>query len=97
MSSLIWSLPLVLADVYGPTCLLIGAAFYRLLRGGNSQYRLGVYSFYLEHPDINERAKYLANYHGDSGYHGGNDNITYGGKGLSFSHGSITEIGRAHV
>lgn len=62
----------------------------RLLRGGNSQYRLGVYSFYLEHPDINERAKYLANYHGDSGYHGGNDNITYGGKGLSFSHGSIT-------
>lgn len=62
----------------------------KLLRGGNSQYRLGVYSFYLEHPDINERAKYLASYHGDSGYHGGNDNTTYGSKGLSFSHGSIT-------
>lgn len=61
-----------------------------LLRGGNSHYRLGVYSFYLEHPDMNERAKYLANYHGDSGQHGGNDNITYGSKGLSFSHGSIT-------
>lgn len=62
----------------------------RLLRGGSSQYRLGVYSFYLEHPDTNERAKYLANYHGDSGQHGGNDNISYGSKGLSFSHGSIT-------
>ena len=62
----------------------------KLLRGGNSHYRLGVYSFYLEHPDTNERTKYLANYHGDSGYHGGNDNITYGSNGLSFSHGSIT-------
>lgn len=62
----------------------------RLLRGGTADYRLGVYSFYLEHPDINERAKYLANYHGDSGQHGGNDNISYGSKGLSFSHGDIT-------
>lgn len=61
----------------------------KLLRGGSTQYRLGVYSFYLEHPDINERAKYLANYHGDSGSYGGNDNISYGSKGLSFSHGSI--------
>lgn len=62
----------------------------KLLRGGNSHYRLGVYAFYLEHPDTNERAKYLANYHGDSGYYGGNDGISYGSKGLSFSHGSIT-------
>ena len=62
----------------------------KLLRGGSSHYRLGVYSYYLEHPDMNERVKYLANYHGDSGHHGGNDNITYGSKGLSFSHGSIT-------
>ena len=62
----------------------------KLLRGSNSHYRLGVYAFYLEHPDTNERAKYLANYHGDSGYYGGNDGISYGSKGLSFSHGSIT-------
>jgi N12 class adenine-specific DNA methylase len=62
----------------------------RLLRGSSAQYRLGVYSFYLEHPDVNERAKYLANCHGNSGQHGGNDNISYGSRGLSFSHGSIT-------
>lgn len=62
----------------------------KLLRGSNSHYRLGVYAFYLEHPDTNERAKYLANYHGDSGYYGGNDGISYGSKGLSFSHGDIT-------
>ena len=62
----------------------------KLLRGSNPHYRLGVYAFYLEHPDTNERAKYLANYHGDSGYYGGNDGISYGSKGLSFSHGDIT-------
>lgn len=61
----------------------------KLLRSGNSHYRLGVYSFYLEHPDIKERAKYLQSYHGDSGSYGGNDNTSYGSKGLSFSHGDI--------
>lgn len=62
----------------------------KLLCGGSTNYRLGVFSYYLEHPDTNERAKYLANYHGDSGSYGGNDNISYGSKGLSFSHGSMT-------
>ena len=61
----------------------------KLLRSGNTHYRLGVYSFYLEHPDIKERAKYLQSYHGDSGSCGGNDNTNYGSKGLSFSHGNI--------
>ena len=62
----------------------------KLLRGGSTHYRLGVYSYYLEHPDIKERAKYLQSYHGDSGSYGGNDNTNYGSKGLSFSHGDIT-------
>ena len=61
----------------------------KLLRSGSTHYRLGVYSFYLEHPDIKERAKYLQSYHGDSGSYGGNDNTSYGSKGLSFSHGDI--------
>ena len=62
----------------------------KLLRSGSIHYRLGVYSYYLEHPDIKERAKYLQSYHGDSGSYGGNDNTSYGSKGLSFSHGDIT-------
>lgn len=62
----------------------------KLLRSGSTHYRLGVYSYYLEHPDIKERAKYLQSYHGDSGSYGGNDNTSYGSKGLSFSHGDIT-------
>ena len=61
----------------------------KLLRSGSTHYRLGVYSYYLEHPDIKERAKYLQSYHGDSGSYGGNDNTNYGSKGLSFSHGDI--------
>ncbi len=66
----------------------------RILRGGmkNTEYRLAVYSFFARNSDPKDREKYLKNYHGEySGYHGGNDNRTYTGKGLSFSHGSITE------
>lgn len=65
-----------------------------ILRGGSksTDYRLGVYAFYTTHPEAKDREKYLKGYHGEySGYHGGNDNRTYTGKGLSFSHGSITE------
>ena len=66
-----------------------------LLRGGkrSTDYRLAVYSFYRNHPDRREREDFLKNYHGEySGYHGGNDNVTYqSGKGVHFSHGSITE------
>ena len=61
----------------------------KLLCSGSTYYRLGVYSYYLEHPDIKERAKYLQNYHGTSGSYGGNDNTNYGSKGLSFSHGDL--------
>ena len=64
----------------------------KVLRGGSEDYRLAVYSFFVNHPDQKDREKYLKNYHGEySGYNGGKDNRTYTGKGLSFSHGSITE------
>lgn len=64
----------------------------KVLRGGSEDYRLAVYSFFVNHPDQKDWEKYLKNYHGEySGYNGGNDNRTYTGKGLSFSHGSITE------
>ena len=64
----------------------------KVLRGGSEDYRLAVYSFFVNHPDQKDREKYLKNYHGEySGYNGGNDYRTYTGKGLSFSHGSITE------
>ena len=64
----------------------------KVLRGGSEDYRLAVYSFFVNHPDQKDREKYLKNYPGEySGYNGGNDNRTYTGKGLSFSHGSITE------
>lgn len=64
----------------------------KVLRGGSEDYRLAVYSFFVNHPDQKDREKYLKNYHGEyNGYNGGNDNRTYTGKGLSFSHGSITE------
>ena len=66
-----------------------------LLRGGkrSTDYRLAVYSFYRNHTDRREREDFLKHYHGEySGYHGGNDNVTYqSGKGVHFSHGSITE------
>ena len=64
----------------------------KVLRGGGEDYRLAVYSFFVNHPDQKDREKYLKNYHGEySGYHGGNDNRTYTSKGLSFSHGDLTQ------
>ena len=67
----------------------------KILRGGNgsSDYRLAVYSFYRNNPDKADRERFLKNYHGEySGSHGGNDSLTYQkGKGISFSHGSITK------
>ena len=64
----------------------------KVLRGGGEDYRLAVYSFFVNHPDQKDREKYLKDYHGEySGYHGGNDNHTYTSKGLSFSHGDLTQ------
>ena len=66
----------------------------KVLRGwdGSTDYRLGVYAFYATHKDKTEREKYLKDYHSEySGHSGGNDNLTHTrGKGIEFSHGSIT-------
>lgn len=80
------------AEGYDPQrrFFISGDELDQVLRG-NTEYRLAVYSFYLNNPDRKEREKFLKNYHGEySGYHGGNDNRTYTSKGLSFSHGSLT-------
>ena len=60
-----------------------------LLRSGPVEYRLAVYAYYRTHPDKKDREKFMSHYHGEySGYNGGNDNVTYTYKSLSFSHGS---------
>lgn len=85
------------AEGYDPQrrFFISGDEIDKLLRGGKSStdYRLAVYSFYRNHSDRKEREEFLKNYHGEySGYNGGNDNIDYQkSKGVSFSHGSITE------
>ena len=50
----------------------------KLLRGGTSDYRLGVYAFFLSYEDAKEREQYLRSCHGEySGSHGGNDSTEY--------------------
>ena len=67
----------------------------KLLRGPDSEHgteeRLAVYAFFLAHPDAKEREKALRNMHGVSGSYGGNDNVSYDPKGVSFSHGDMTK------
>ena len=67
----------------------------KLLRGPDTERgtedRLAVYAFFLAHPDAKEREKALRNMHGVSGSYGGNDNISYDPKGVSFSHGDMTK------
>ena len=85
------------AEGYDPQrrFFISGDEIDHLLRGGkrSTDYRLAVYSFYRNHADRKERENFLKNYHGEySGYSGGNDDVTYQkGKGVSFSHGSISE------
>ena len=65
-----------------------------IISGGrrSTDYRLGIYSVYRRTHDSKELEKHLKSYHGEySGSHSGNDNRTYTGKGLFFSHGNITE------
>ncbi|MBR3137379.1 MAG: DEAD/DEAH box helicase family protein [Clostridia bacterium] len=67
----------------------------KLLRGSDTERgtedRLAVYAFFLAHPDAKEREKALRDMHGVSGSYGGNDNISYDPKGVSFSHGDMTK------
>ncbi|HIT33765.1 MAG TPA: N-6 DNA methylase, partial [Candidatus Faecousia intestinigallinarum] len=85
------------AEGYDPQrrFFISGDEIDNLLRGGkgSTDYRLAVYSFYRNHSDRKQREDFLKHYHGEySGYSGGNDDVTYRlGKGVSFSHGSITK------
>ena len=63
-----------------------------LLQGSvnDHEYRLGVYAFFLANAESKAREAYMKRVHGEhSGFYGGNDNIEYTHKGISFSHGSI--------
>ncbi len=73
-----------------PRQYISGDEIDRLLRG-DQKYRLRVCDYFLTHPDSKDREKYLRSYHGEySGSHNGQDSILYSGKGIQFSHGSIT-------
>ncbi|MBQ9188016.1 MAG: N-6 DNA methylase, partial [Clostridia bacterium] len=66
----------------------------RILRGhdsnaGNEQ-RLGIYAFFLAHPESKERESMLKELHGTSGSYGGNNNLSYDSSGMVFSHGSLS-------
>lgn len=61
----------------------------KLLRGGknNSDYRISLYRAYQKDKTKESIEKFLKRYHGEySGYAGGNDQYSFRGKGLLFSH-----------
>ena len=63
-----------------------------VLRGhsGDSEYRLGVYSFYRLNGDRKDREDYLKHLHGEyQGSYNGNNNLEYRTKGVMFAHGRI--------
>ena len=63
----------------------------QVLRRDGTDYRLSVYQFFQSHSDRKERVEYLKKYHGEySGSYGGNDNLTFTAKSLTFSHGSVS-------
>ena len=56
------------------------------------EYRLEVYSYFITHPDPEERMKFIRKSHGEhSGSYNGNDNLEYNSKGIKFSHGDLGE------
>ncbi len=65
-----------------------------LLKGDKKEhdYRLGLYAEYLRERDKTSIEKFLKHRYGEyRGYAGGNDQYSYSGKGLQFSHGRATE------
>ena len=64
-----------------------------LIRRGSaySESRYRIYTFFVNHSDMQERIKMIKEEYGTGGYAAGNDNANYDGKGLFFSHGSVTE------
>ncbi len=65
----------------------------KLLRRGSSyaESRYRIYTFFVNHSDMQERIKMIKDEYGTGGYAVGNDNANYDGKGLFFSHGSGME------
>ena len=65
----------------------------KLLRRGSSyaESRYRIYTFFVNHSDMQERIKMIKEEYGTGGYSAGNDNANYDGKGLLFSHGSGME------
>ncbi|MBO5494529.1 MAG: DEAD/DEAH box helicase family protein [Eubacterium sp.] len=65
----------------------------KLLRRGSSyaESRYRIYTFFVNHSDMQERIKMIKEEYGTGGYAAGNDNANYDGKGLFFSHGSSLE------
>ena len=62
----------------------------KMLRTRHSDYRLNVYSYFVTHKEQSQRERFLKGLHSvGSGSYGGNDNLTYEGKGILFSHGKI--------
>ena len=63
----------------------------QVLRGPEShaELRLDMFSYFCRNTDAKEREVFLKKQHGEySGFHSGNDNLTYTYAKLSFSHGS---------
>ena len=65
----------------------------KLLSRGSSyaESRYRIYTFFVNHSDMQERIKMIKEEYGTGGYSAGNDNANYDGKGLFFSHGSGME------
>ena len=65
----------------------------KLLSRGSSyaESRYRIYTFFVNHSDMQERIKMIKEEYGTGGYAVGNDNANYDGKGLFFSHGSSLE------
>ena len=65
----------------------------KLLRRGSSyaESKYRIYTFFVNHSDMQERIKMIKEEYGTGGYSAGNDNANYDGKGLFFSHGSGME------
>lgn len=56
---------------------------------GFAEGKYRIYTFFVNHPDLQERADMLKHEYGIGGSHSGNDNLNFDAKGLSFSHRSL--------
>lgn len=50
-----------------------------------------IYDYFVSHSDLKGRADMLKAEYGEGGYLSGNDNVSYSSKGITISHGNISE------